>query len=142
MSDRHRSKVTRLSVEEWRKAKLRVDSKAVGGVLKGWTPMDHEPPAHDQWVLTCSDPNPEWGGPYNPKLSLMKYMELAESPSLRERFPEETDTAYIENECGGFSGVFLTSGLDFCLVADGPWFPDYWMPLPQTPFEDDLSNAD
>jgi len=65
----------------------------------------------------------------------MFYQVISQSQFVRENFPTETEPTYIAEDCMAFDGAFLTQGYTDCLVCDGPWFPDYWKPLPYTPFD-------
>jgi hypothetical protein len=124
-----KSSVTSLTLGEWRQAQRRVRQQ---GVVNGWHVTEKDPPAHGQWVLVCSDP--KWG-PFSPPIGLWCFYVISKAEFLRQNFPDECNPQYVAEHCANFDGAFLTSDLEHCLVADGPWFPDYWKPLPPTPFD-------
>jgi hypothetical protein len=121
--------ITKLSLEQWRVAKRRVKAAQL---LKGWTAMQDHPPAHNQWLLVCNDP--QWGK-YNPPVYIMLFVTISESEFVRKTFPKDCNREYLADSCSNFDGAFLTSDYQSCIVCDGPWFPDYWKALPDTPFD-------
>lgn len=128
-SSRIANKVAKLTPAEWTLEQTRAKRARV---VAGWHNTLEEPPKDGQWVLVCSDP--KWG-PYNPPVSLMCFVVISKSAFVRKQFPNECDPAYLADSCLGFDGAFLTEGYEHCIVCDGPWFPDFWKPLPCTPFD-------
>lgn len=109
------------------------EAQAGGNGASDWVSLYQRRPEHHQPILTCSDPY--WG--FNPPVQMARFVQpsrLMGTPlgiELVTKFPQEFSKEGLDE----FDGAFIDPDHQSVTVHSDPWFPDFWMSLPKTPWD-------